>query len=66
MLVKILAEYPRSQRAAQLHEIVDKYHDVKVSANLPLQRNDIIPQLRLDLTEAQKLKAAARTRKPKI
>jgi hypothetical protein len=66
ILVKILAEYPRAQRATQLRAILDKYHDIKLAPNAPLQRREIIPELKADLKEASKPKAAARNRKIKI
>jgi hypothetical protein len=65
LLVKVVAEYPRAQKATQLRAILDKYHEVKLAPAVPLQRKDLISRLNADLAEARKQKAASKTGKTK-
>jgi len=58
----ILTQYSRAQRADQLKAILDKYHDVKLDPNVPLQNRNVTAQLAADLAQIQK-PSASRSRK---
>jgi hypothetical protein len=48
---KIIAKYPNKERAQQLKEILNKYHDAKLAPNVPLQDRDVTSQLAADLAQ---------------
>lgn len=64
----ILALYPDAERAPQLKEILDKYHDVKLDPNVPLQNRNVTAQLAADLAQARKrsprLSKSRKTKQP--
>lgn len=56
---KILAKYPNQEKAQQLQEILNKYHDPKLAPNVSLQDRNVTSKLAADLAQVGKRKPSA-------